>query len=125
MTQKHTTDTDHRPADELERTLDDYDEETSEREDYTDQAEEESLETFHDTLDSYIYGDSEATEEDTIETMTVYDPDADRLEDIEHSGDNELIVCHAYSRKTGEMTDKLAIHEVSKTLTNTLSLIHI
>lgn len=118
MTQKHTTDTDHRPADELERTLDDYDEETSEREDYTDQAEEESLETFHDTLDSYIYGDSEATEEDTIETMTVYDPDADRLEDIEQSGDNETIVCYSYSRKTGAPIESLAISDVSRALTN-------
>ncbi len=75
-------------------------------------------EQFDDDLDSYIYGDSEATIEDTLETMTVYDPDADRLEDIEQSGDNETIVCYSYSRKTGEVVDKLEIDEVSKTLTN-------
>ncbi len=33
--------------------------------------------------DSYIYGDAEATVEDTIETMTVYDPEAERYEEIE------------------------------------------
>ncbi len=71
-----------------------------------------------DDLDSYIYGDAEATDEDTLETMTVYDPDADRFEDVELYGDNEVIVCYAYSRKTGDVVDRLTIDEVSKTLTN-------
>ncbi len=71
-----------------------------------------------DDTDSYIYGDGDATDEDTLETMTVYDPDADRLEEIEQSGDNELIICYSYSRKTGEIVDKLEIDEVSKALTN-------
>ena len=78
----------------------------------------ESAETFHDTQDSYIYGDADATDEDTIETMTVYDPDADRLEDIEQSGDNETVICYAYSRKTGAPIEPLAIEDVSRTLTN-------
>lgn len=83
-----------------------------------DELEHDALISDDDEIDSYIYGDSEATEEDTLETQTIYDPDADRLEDIDLSGDNELIICHSYSRKTGEMVDKLRISEVSKTLTN-------
>lgn len=71
-----------------------------------------------DDNDSYIYGDIDATIEDTLETMTVYDPDADRLEDIEELGDNELIICHSYSRKTGDVVSKLGINEVGKSLTN-------
>lgn len=78
----------------------------------------DALTDEEDDLDSYIYGDAEATDEDTIETQTVYDPDADRFEDVELHGDNELIVCYAYSRKTGEVIDRLNLHEVSKTLTN-------
>lgn len=78
----------------------------------------DALTDEEDDLDSYIYGDAEATDEDTIETQTVYDPDADRFEDVELYGDNELIVCYAYSRKTGEVIDRLNLHEVSKTLTN-------
>ena len=50
--------------------------------------------------------------------MTVYDPDADRLEDIEQSGDNETVICYAYSRKTGAPIEPLAIEDVSRTLTN-------
>ncbi|WFF39678.1 magnesium and cobalt transport protein CorA [Moraxella nasibovis] len=50
--------------------------------------------------------------------MTVYDPDADRFEDLEDSGDNETIVCYAYSRKTGEPIEQLRIDEVSRALTN-------
>ncbi|MBE9579420.1 MULTISPECIES: magnesium/cobalt transporter CorA [Moraxella] len=74
---------------------------------------------LHDEEDSYIYGDADATDEDTIETMTVYDPDADRFEDLEeNSGDNETVVCYAYSRKTGEPVATLAIDEVSRQLTN-------
>ena len=83
-----------------------------------DEAETKSAETFHDTHDSYIYGDSDATLEDTIETMTVYDPDADRFEDIEQSGDNETIICYSYSRKTGAPIESLAIEDVSRALTN-------
>lgn len=79
---------------------------------------ESALDTLSDDLDSYIYGDSEATIEDTIETQTIYDPDADRLEDIEELGDNEVVVCYSYSRKTGEMVNKLKISDVSKALTN-------
>lgn len=74
---------------------------------------------LHDEEDSYIYGDADASDEDTIETMTVYDPDADRFEDLEeNSGDNETVVCHAYSRKTGEPVATLGIDEVSRQLTN-------
>ena len=70
---------------------------------------------LHDDEDSYIYGDADASDEDTIETMTVYDPDADRFEDLEeNSGDNETVVCHAYSRKTGEPVATLGIDEVSR-----------
>lgn len=82
------------------------------------QDEFDSLTANTDDLDSYIYGDAEASDEDTIETMTVYDPDADRFEDIELHSDNELVVCYAYSRKTGHVIDRLKINEVSKTLTN-------
>ncbi len=68
--------------------------------------------------DSYIYGDAEATLEDTIETMTVYDPDSERYEDIEALSPNEVVNCYAYSRKTGEQLNKVAISDVSKALTN-------
>lgn len=68
--------------------------------------------------DSYIYGDADATAEDTIETMTVYDPDAERYEDIEPLSIDEIVNCHAYSRKTGERLNHVAISDVSKTLTN-------
>lgn len=78
----------------------------------------DGVETFHDTQDSYIYGDAEATIEDTLETMTVYDPEADRLEEFEQSGDNETVVCYAYSRKTGAAIEPLAIEDVSRSLTN-------
>ncbi|WII96237.1 magnesium/cobalt transporter CorA [Moraxella haemolytica] len=50
--------------------------------------------------------------------MTVYDPDADRFEDLEDSGDNETIVCYSYSRKTGEPIEQLHIDDVSRALTN-------
>ena len=89
-----------------------------EDDDDLDEAETKSAKTFHDTHDSYIYGDSDATLEDTIETMTVYDPDADRFEDIEQSGDNETIICYSYSRKTGAPIESLAIEDVSRVLTN-------
>lgn len=81
------------------------------------QSDEEEL-AIDDNRDSYIYGDADATDEDTIETMTVYDPDADRFEDLEDSGDNETIVCYSYSRKTGEPIEQLNIDEVSRALTN-------
>lgn len=68
--------------------------------------------------DSYIYGDSEATLEDTIETMTVYDPDSERYEDIEFTSVDEVVNCYSYSRKTGEKLDRLAIKDVSRTLAN-------
>lgn len=69
--------------------------------------------------DSYIYGDAETSDQDTLETMTTYDPDADRMEDIEwSSGENETIVCYNYSRKTGEALESLALDDVARTLTN-------
>lgn len=68
--------------------------------------------------DSYIYGDSEATAEDTIETMTVYDPDAERYDDIEIFNADEVVNCYAYSRKTGEQLDEVGLGEVNKVLTN-------
>ena len=68
--------------------------------------------------DSYIYGDADAKLEDTLETMTVYDPDADRYEDIDISSTDEVVNCYAYSRKTGEQTGQLELSEVSKALTN-------
>ena len=68
--------------------------------------------------DSYIYGDAEATEEDTLETMTVYDPESERYEDIESSSLDEIINCYAYARKTGERLNHVALSDVSRALTN-------
>lgn len=68
--------------------------------------------------DSYIYGDVDATLEDTLETMTVYDPDAERYEDIDTSSVGEVVNCYSYSRKTGEQLNNLELSEVSKALTN-------
>ena len=67
---------------------------------------------------SYIYGDTDATNEDTIETMTVYDPDSERYEDIDLSSKDEVVNCYAYSRKTGENLDKVALNDVSRALSN-------
>ncbi|MDO4897351.1 MAG: magnesium/cobalt transporter CorA [Moraxella sp.] len=51
--------------------------------------------------------------------MTVYDPDADRFEDLEDNpASDETVVCYSYSRKTGEPVDTLNIDEVSRQLTN-------
>ncbi len=72
-----------------------------------------------DTQDSYIYGDADATDEDTIEMMTVYDPEGERFEELEDSpSSDETIVCYSYSRKTGSPIEPLRIDEVSRTLTN-------
>ncbi len=68
--------------------------------------------------DSYIYGDADATPEDTIETMTVYDPDSERYEEIELSSADEVVNCYAYSRKTGAPLNQVAISDVSRALTN-------
>ncbi len=68
--------------------------------------------------DSYIYGDADATLEDTIETMTVYDPDSERYEEIELSSADEVVNCYTYSRKTGEALNQVAISDVSRALTN-------
>ena len=68
--------------------------------------------------DSYIYGDADATLEDTLETMTVYDPDSERYDDIDISNAVEVVNCYAYSRKTGEQLDQLPLSDVSKALTN-------
>ena len=65
---------------------------------------------------SFIYGD--ADEEDTYEMMTVYDPEADRFEDIKFSGVNEIVNCYSYSRKSGAVIGEVALDEVSKTLSN-------
>ena len=73
---------------------------------------------YLDNDDSYIYGDADATTEDTIETMTVYDPDSERYEDIDLSSEDEVVNCYAYSRKTGENLDKLALNDVSRALSN-------
>lgn len=78
----------------------------------------DALTDEEDDLDSYIYGDGQASDEDTIETQTVYDPDADRFEDVDLYGDNELIICYSYSRKTGDVIDRLNLHDVHKTLAN-------
>ena len=67
---------------------------------------------------SYIYGDTDATNEDTIETMTVYDPDSERYEDIDLSSADEVVNCFAYSRKTGEKLDKVALNDVNRSLSN-------
>ena len=68
--------------------------------------------------DSYIYGDADATEEDTLETMMVYDPDSERYEDIVINSDAEVVNCYSYSRKTGKQVSQLALSDVSKALTN-------
>ncbi|MGO2340733.1 MAG: magnesium/cobalt transporter CorA [Psychrobacter sp.] len=68
--------------------------------------------------DSYIYGDADATNEDTIETMTIYDPDSERYEDIDFASADEVVNCYAYSRKTGENLDKVALTDVSRALSN-------
>ncbi|MGE6328767.1 magnesium/cobalt transporter CorA [Psychrobacter pacificensis] len=73
---------------------------------------------YLDDDDSYIYGDAEATTQDTIETMTVYDPDSERYEDIDSSSKYEVVNCYAYSRKTGENLDKVALTDVSRALSN-------
>ena len=70
------------------------------------------------SYDSYIYGDADATVEDTIETMTVYDPDSERYEDIDLSSDDEVVNCYAYSRKTGEKVNKIGLNDVSRALSN-------
>ena len=73
---------------------------------------------YLDDDDSYIYGDAAATTEDTIETMTVYDPDSERYEDIDSSSGDEVVSCYAYSRKTGENLDTVALNDVSRALNN-------
>ncbi|MBP6496555.1 MAG: magnesium/cobalt transporter CorA [Psychrobacter sp.] len=74
--------------------------------------------SYLDNYDSYIYGDSDATVEDTIETMTVYDPDSERYEDIENSSTDEVVSCYSYSRKTGEKLDQVALNDVNRCLSN-------
>ncbi len=73
---------------------------------------------YLDDDDSYIYGDVDATTEDTIETMAVYDPDSERYEDIDSSSAGEVVNCYAYSRKTGENLNRVALNDVSRTLGN-------
>ncbi|MGO1250518.1 magnesium/cobalt transporter CorA [Psychrobacter sp.] len=73
---------------------------------------------YLDNEESYIYGDKDATNEDTIETMTVYDPDSERYEDIDSSSEDEVVNCYSYSRKTGEKLDRLALNDVSRALSN-------
>lgn len=110
MTDTFDTETNHRTKPIMEET-DELNKEESEHS-------EDELSAL-DMGDSYIYGDADATDEDTIETMTVYDPDADRFEDLEDNpSSDETIICYSYSRKTGEPIEPLAIDEVSRTLTN-------
>ncbi|MBH0096341.1 magnesium/cobalt transporter CorA [Psychrobacter sp. NZS113] len=73
---------------------------------------------YLDNNGSYIYGDTDATNEDTIETMTVYDPDSERYEDIDLSSEDEVVNCYSYSRKTGENLDRVALNDVSRALSN-------
>ena len=73
---------------------------------------------YLDNNDSYIYGDTDATAEDTIETMTVYDPDSERYEDIEYNSTDEVVSCYSYSRKTGEKIDQIALNDVNRCLSN-------
>ena len=51
-------------------------------------------------------------------TMPVYDPDAERVEDFERSGVNEIVNCCVYSRKSGEFIERIDLDEVSRTLAN-------
>lgn len=51
-------------------------------------------------------------------TMPVYDPDAERVEDFERSGINEIVNCCVYSRKTGEFVEKIELDSVGKALSN-------
>lgn len=67
---------------------------------------------------SFIYGDIYADEEEAYEIMTVYDPEAERFEDIVYSEENEIVNCYSYSRKTGKPIENLELDDVSKTLTN-------
>ncbi len=62
--------------------------------------------------------DPKAAKEIISSTMAVYDPDAERIEDFEHSGINEVVNCCVYSRKTGEFVEKIGLDAVSRTLTN-------
>lgn len=122
---KHDTDNNHAPIKDVPNKIDTIEsylkaphDDKRPHEEIIDIIEESEEELALDNQDSYIYGDADATDEDTIETMTVYDPDADRFEDLEDSGDNETIVCYAYSRKTGEPIEPLSIDDVSRALTN-------
>lgn len=73
---------------------------------------------YLDNYDSYIYGDTDTAAKDTIDTMTVYDPDSERYEDIGYTGTDEVVNCYAYSRKTGEQREQVALSDVSRALTN-------
>ena len=73
---------------------------------------------YLDNDDSYIYGDAETTTEAAIETMTVYDPDSERYEDIDLSSSGEVVNCYSYSRKTGQKLDQIALTDVSRALSN-------
>lgn len=50
--------------------------------------------------------------------MTIYDPDSERYEDIDLASADEVVNCYAYSRKTGENLDKVALTDVSRALSN-------
>ena len=68
--------------------------------------------------DSYIYGDASTSDADALETMTTYDPESERYEDIHIANPNEVVNCYAYSRKTGQQIGALALDDVSKALSN-------
>lgn len=61
--------------------------------------------------DSIIYGDKDDNHAEVIETMTIYNPDADRYEDVDELT-QEHVHCHAYSRKTGKEIKNLSIHDI-------------
>lgn len=68
---------------------------------------------------TFFYGEAEYSEEDTYATMTIYDPDADRFEDIEDNIiEDEIINCYAYARKTGKQVKQVEIDAVSQVLSN-------
>ena len=58
---------------------------------------------YLDDDDSYIYGDAEATTQDTIETMTVYDPDSERYEDIDSSSKMKWLIAMRIREKQAKI----------------------
>lgn len=63
-----------------------------------------------------LLGNEQGVRKFMSSTMRVYDPDAERVEDFERSGINEIVNCCVYSRKTGEFIEKIELEDVSKNL---------